>query len=83
MFKPSKLRTESLGPSRPELSAPVQSRSFATSENPFREALISLFTEVIATANPGCMLQLEAGIRKFGGATRVAHVVELLDEAYR
>ena len=38
--------------------------------------------EVIATANPGCMLQLEAGIRKFGGATRVAHVVELLDEAY-
>lgn len=39
--------------------------------------------EVIATANPGCMLQLEAGIRKFGGARRVAHVVELLDEAYR
>ena len=38
--------------------------------------------EVIATANPGCMLQLEAGIRKFGGAARVAHVVELLDEAY-
>lgn len=38
--------------------------------------------EVIATANPGCMLQLEAGIRKFGGATRVSHVVELLDAAY-
>jgi glycolate oxidase iron-sulfur subunit len=39
--------------------------------------------QVIATANPGCMLQLEAGIRRFGGAARVAHVVELLDEAYR
>ncbi len=34
--------------------------------------------EVIATANPGCMLQLRAGARQ-----RVAHVVEILDEAYR
>jgi len=39
--------------------------------------------QVIATANPGCMLQLEVGIRKCGGAARVAHVVELLDAAYR
>ncbi len=39
--------------------------------------------EVIATANPGCMLQLAAGVRKFGKGQRVAHVVELLDEAYR
>ncbi len=38
---------------------------------------------VIATANPGCMLQLEAGVRKFGGGMSVAHVVELLDRAYR
>ena len=40
-------------------------------------------TEIIATANPGCMLQLEAGVRKFGHGQRVVHVVELLDEAYR
>lgn len=39
--------------------------------------------EVIATANPGCMLQLEAGVRQWGNGERVAHVVELLDEAYR
>jgi glycolate oxidase iron-sulfur subunit len=39
--------------------------------------------EVVATANPGCMLQLEAGVRKWGHGERVAHVVELLDEAYR
>jgi glycolate oxidase iron-sulfur subunit len=39
-------------------------------------------TRVIATANPGCIAQLEAGVRRFGGASRVAHVVELLDEAY-
>jgi len=39
--------------------------------------------EIVATANPGCMLQLEAGVRKWGHGERVAHVVELLDEAYR
>jgi len=38
---------------------------------------------VIATANPGCVMQLEAGLRRHGLAGRVAHVVELLDEAYR
>jgi glycolate oxidase iron-sulfur subunit len=38
---------------------------------------------VIASANPGCMLQLRAGVRKFGKGQRVAHVVEILDEAYR
>lgn len=39
--------------------------------------------EIVATANPGCMLQLEVGVRKWGHGERVAHVVELLDEAYR
>lgn len=39
--------------------------------------------EIIATANPGCMIQLEAGVRKWGKGERVMHVVELLDEAYR
>ena len=38
---------------------------------------------VIAASNPGCMLQLRAGVRKFGrGQQRVVHVVEILDEAY-
>ena len=40
-------------------------------------------TSVIATANPGCMLQLEAGLRRHGLPGRVVHIVELLDEAYR
>ncbi len=39
--------------------------------------------EVIVTANPGCMLQLRAGVAQFGSGQRVAHVVEILDEAYR
>ena len=38
---------------------------------------------VIATANPGCMLQLRAGVRLHGDQQRVMHVVEILDEAYR
>ena len=38
--------------------------------------------EVIVTANPGCMLQLSAGVKKFGRGQRVAHVVEILDDAY-
>ena len=38
--------------------------------------------DVIATANVGCMLQLRAGVRQRGLNMRVAHVIELLDEAY-
>lgn len=39
---------------------------------------------IIAAANPGCMIQLEAGVKKWGrGGERVMHVVEILDEAYK
>lgn len=38
---------------------------------------------VIATANPGCMAQLEAGLRRHDLRGRVVHVVELVDRAYR
>lgn len=38
---------------------------------------------VIATANPGCLLQLRAGAALHGQGQRVVHVMELLDEAYR
>jgi glycolate oxidase iron-sulfur subunit len=37
---------------------------------------------IVATANPGCMLQLEAGVRMHGKEQKVMHVVELLDRAY-
>jgi glycolate oxidase iron-sulfur subunit len=40
-------------------------------------------SDIIATANPGCMIQLQAGVRKWGHGERVMHVVEILDEAYR
>ncbi len=39
---------------------------------------------IVATANPGCHLQLQTGLRQAGDrATRVAHPVVLLAEAYR
>ncbi|MBZ5611001.1 MAG: 4Fe-4S dicluster domain-containing protein [Acidobacteriia bacterium] len=46
------------------------------------DAVKATGAQMIVTANPGCMLQLEAGARKFGQGQRVAHVVEILDQAY-
>jgi glycolate oxidase iron-sulfur subunit len=39
--------------------------------------------EVVATGNPGCMLQVLNGCRKAGMNVRIAHPVTLLAEAYR
>ena len=38
--------------------------------------------DVIATANAGCALQLEAGLRAAGSDLPVRHVLDLLAEAY-
>ncbi len=38
--------------------------------------------EVIVTANPGCIIQLRAGVCMQGGEQPVKHVVEMLDESY-
>jgi len=38
--------------------------------------------DVIVSANPGCMLQLEAGLRERGSRVPVLHLVEVLDRAY-
>jgi glycolate oxidase iron-sulfur subunit len=37
---------------------------------------------VVATANPGCALQVAAGLREAGYDATLKHVVELLDDAY-
>jgi glycolate oxidase iron-sulfur subunit len=47
------------------------------------ESVNATGAEIVATANPGCMLQLQAGVRLHGAGQRVMHVVEVLDEAYR
>lgn len=38
--------------------------------------------QVVITTNPGCAMQLTAGLREAGATTTVRHLVELLDEAY-
>ena len=47
------------------------------------ESVNATQAEIIATANPGCMLQLQAGVRQHGSGQRVMHVVEVLDLAYK
>lgn len=39
--------------------------------------------EAVCTPNPGCMMQIGAGLRLEGAREGVAHPVELLDESYR
>jgi glycolate oxidase iron-sulfur subunit len=45
--------------------------------------IASTRAELVATGNPGCMMQIGAGLRRAGIHARVVHPVELLDEAYR
>ena len=37
----------------------------------------------VVTANPGCVLQIETGLKAQGKTTPVRHVVDILDEAYQ
>lgn len=60
---------------QPGLSQRLQTRKL-------NYALAANAQEII-TANPGCMLQLEQGLRRRSNATPVRHIVELLAEAYR
>lgn len=38
--------------------------------------------DFVATGNPGCLMQIGAGLRRAGIGARAVHPVELLDEAY-
>ena len=59
---------------QPELSAGI----LETKINHIRDTN----TEQVVTANPGCMMQIENGLRSFGKTKPVVHVVDILDEAY-
>jgi glycolate oxidase iron-sulfur subunit len=47
------------------------------------DALAAAKPDIVATGNPGCLMQLRAGAAQRGLPFRVAHPIELLDEAYR
>jgi glycolate oxidase iron-sulfur subunit len=39
--------------------------------------------QVVASANPGCSVQLEAAVRELNLKLKVAHPISLLAQAYR
>ncbi|MBD5636093.1 MAG: (Fe-S)-binding protein, partial [Candidatus Eremiobacteraeota bacterium] len=46
------------------------------------ENVIEADPQILATANPGCALQIANGLRAEGRSIAVRHVVQLLDDAY-
>jgi glycolate oxidase iron-sulfur subunit len=46
------------------------------------EALASAEPEVVVTGNPGCAMQIAAGLAASGAAATIAHPVEVLDASY-
>lgn len=60
---------------QPETAARLQARKL--------EHIRNTQAPVVATANPGCLLQLINGAREHGVRVRVKHPVTLLAEAYR
>jgi glycolate oxidase iron-sulfur subunit len=59
----------------PEMSGRLRSRKV--------DAIARSGATVVATANPGCAIQMAAGLREANQTTVVRHVVELVDDAYR
>ncbi|HTU70899.1 MAG TPA: (Fe-S)-binding protein [Candidatus Baltobacteraceae bacterium] len=58
----------------PEMASRLQARKTAN--------IKATGADIVATANPGCALQVAAGLREAGLRAEVKHIVELLDEAY-
>ena len=52
-------------------------------DRPFLELARAGNADALVTGNPGCMMQIGAGLRMQGRDTPVLHLVELLDESYR
>ncbi|MGI9628258.1 MAG: (Fe-S)-binding protein, partial [Longimicrobiales bacterium] len=47
------------------------------------EEVVQSGAEALVSGNPGCMMQIGAGLRIVGADARVFHPVEILDESYR
>ena len=60
---------------QPEMSRRLQQRKIRHIEE--------TGADVVVTANPGCQMQLQDGLRRAGSAIKVKHIVDVLDEVYR
>ncbi len=47
------------------------------------EAVVSTGAAVVASANPGCTMQLLTGLREIRATVDVVHPIELIDAATR
>lgn len=47
------------------------------------QAILDTGAQAVATGNPGCMMQIGAGLKMAGARVDVVHPMELLDESYR
>jgi glycolate oxidase iron-sulfur subunit len=59
---------------QPDMAARLQKRKVAN--------ILRVTPEIVATANPGCAMQMAAGLHETGSEITIKHVVELLDESY-
>ncbi|GAC1418099.1 MAG: heterodisulfide reductase-related iron-sulfur binding cluster [Candidatus Velthaea sp.] len=59
---------------QPEMANRLQARKV--------ERILEVAPQIVVTANPGCALQVENGLRKDGREIAVRHIVQLLDQSY-
>jgi glycolate oxidase iron-sulfur subunit len=59
---------------QPELAQSILERKVAN--------IVRTGADIVVTANPGCLMQIQSGLRKAGRDVRVVHLLDLLDEAY-
>jgi glycolate oxidase iron-sulfur subunit len=59
---------------QPEMAEELQTRKV--------QNILAVDPGLVATANPGCQLQVSAGIVKAGRTIPVKHIVQLIDESY-
>ena len=57
---------------QPDISRELQRQKVA--------AILEVRPDVVVSANPGCMLQITAGLRRAGSAVPVVHLMRFLDE---
>ena len=60
---------------QPDLARSILERKVAN--------IVRTGADTVVTANPGCLMQIQSGLRQAGSNVRVVHLLDLLDEAYR
>ena len=60
---------------QPDLARSILQRKIAN--------IVRTGADTVVTANPGCLMQIQSGLRQAGSNVRVVHLLDLLDEAYR